>query len=521
MRPTFTRTRTRTLILILMLLAGTASAGSIESLLMPGKVIAGHAKFEEECSRCHDRADRNRQTALCMACHEAVAQDVRTAKGFHGRIPGIATGQCRACHSEHQGRDADIVNLSRPAFDHARTDFALDGAHRAVDCEACHARGKRYREAPSRCIDCHRKDEPHQGRLGSDCGACHEAGAWRPARFDHGKTRFALRDRHAQLPCDACHLGNRYKDTPMQCASCHAPDDVHRGGRGSDCAACHSTAGWKVSKFDHARETGYALDGAHGGLECRACHTTANMKDPLPRECAGCHRRDDAHATRLGDACEKCHVTSDWQRTTFDHARDARFELLGRHAKLGCHACHTDVVARQKLGTACQDCHRTDDVHGGRLGADCARCHGTESWRAGLVFDHDLTEFPLVGLHVAVPCHECHASPGYQGTAQDCFTCHREDDRHQGSLGKDCEACHSPNGWGIWEFDHAKTARFALLGAHARAACADCHKQPPDIVKLSQDCASCHVQDDVHLGQFGRQCQRCHGTTTFRGARLR
>jgi hypothetical protein len=28
------------------------------------------------------------------------------------------------------------------------------------------------------------------------------------------------------------------------------------------------------------------------------------------------------------------------------------------------------------------------------------------------------------------------------------------------------------------------------------------------------------MQDDVHLGQFGRQCQRCHGIATFKGARL-
>jgi hypothetical protein len=39
-------------------------------------------------------------------------------------------------------------------------------------------------------------------------------------------------------------------------------------------------------------------------------------------------------------------------------------------------------------------------------------------------------------------------------------------------------------------------------------------------VKLAGDCASCHARDDVHLGQFGRQCQRCHGSVTFKGARM-
>jgi hypothetical protein len=40
-------------------------------------------------------------------------------------------------------------------------------------------------------------------------------------------------------------------------------------------------------------------------------------------------------------------------------------------------------------------------------------------------------------------------------------------------------------------------------------------------VKLSKDCVSCHQKDDIHAGQFGRQCQRCHTTVTFRGGRAR
>jgi hypothetical protein len=33
------------------------------------------------------------------------------------------------------------------------------------------------------------------------------------------------------------------------------------------------------------------------------------------------------------------------------------------------------------------------------------------------------------------------------------------------------------------------------------------------------DCASCHAADDIHLGQFGHQCQQCHNANTFRGAK--
>jgi hypothetical protein len=506
--------------LIASLASVTAGAAGLETLIMPGKVTAAHAKLEEDCSQCHDRADRGRQTALCLNCHKDVAADVRSHAGFHGRLPGIDAAQCKACHSDHLGRDADIVKLKSVAFDHSKTDFPLAGAHAAAPCETCHQSGRKYRDAPSACVDCHRTDDPHAARLGTDCAGCHEPTGWSQVRFDHNRTRFPLRDAHRDVTCGACHAGNHYKDTPTQCDSCHAPDDVHQGARGPDCASCHTTAGWKTSRFDHAREARFPLTGAHAAIDCKTCHTTPNLKDPLPRDCAGCHQSDDAHAARFGEACERCHATNAWKPASFDHARDGHFELRGSHAKLDCHACHTAVVAQQKLGTDCRDCHRTRDVHGGQLGTDCAQCHGVETWRSDVRFDHDLASFPLVGLHVAVPCHACHVSPSFKGTARDCNGCHQRDDRHKGALGKDCEACHSPSGWGQWQFDHAKATTFPLLGAHARAACGDCHRQPPETVKLGSNCDACHAQDDVHLGQYGRQCQRCHGTTSFKGARL-
>ena len=87
---------------------------------MPGKLSAAHEKLVENCANCHDRADRARQTQLCLACHKDVAADVTARRGFHGRLPGIADSQCRACHTEHKGRDEDIVKLSPAQFDHAR-----------------------------------------------------------------------------------------------------------------------------------------------------------------------------------------------------------------------------------------------------------------------------------------------------------------------------------------------------------------------------------------------------------------
>jgi hypothetical protein len=499
---------------------GPVEAASIETLLMPGAVIAGHAKYEQECSRCHDRSDRKAQAGLCRSCHTPIDQDIREQRGFHGRITGIQAAQCSACHSEHKGRNADVVKFSPAAFDHGRTDFVLDGAHLTAACDQCHRTARKYKDPPTGCADCHGKIDPHAGKLGRECRNCHESSSWEKVRYDHSKTKFALTGKHADATCDACHLGNRYAGTPDQCAACHAPDDVHAGARGVDCGSCHQSTGWTAQRYDHLRATGFALVGTHSRLDCKSCHRTASLKDPLPRDCAGCHRADEPHATRFGPACERCHGNDTWRPAAFDHTRDGKLELRGAHTKLDCHACHTAFVATQKLGADCLACHRGQDIHLGKLGPDCEQCHGVETWRGHLQFDHDFTTYPLVGLHVTVPCFACHRTPTFQNAPQACVDCHASDDRHKGSLGRECDACHSANGWNLWKFDHGKATKFALTGAHTKAACASCHVQPADVVKPSTQCASCHGADDVHLGQYGMQCQRCHVTTTFKAARI-
>src|SRR5690242_20599009 len=106
-----------------------ADAAGIETLLMPGKVSKTHEKYEETCNNCHDRSNRERQSALCLDCHKDIAADVHAKTGFHGRLVNIDRSQCRACHTEHLGRDADIMRMNVVTFDHGKTDFPLEGQH--------------------------------------------------------------------------------------------------------------------------------------------------------------------------------------------------------------------------------------------------------------------------------------------------------------------------------------------------------------------------------------------------------
>jgi hypothetical protein len=39
-------------------------------------------------------------------------------------------------------------------------------------------------------------------------------------------------------------------------------------------------------------------------------------------------------------------------------------------------------------------------------------------------------------------------------------------------------------------------------------------------ITLSQACISCHAADDVHNGQFGIGCSRCHTTESFSDTKL-
>ena len=115
-----------------------AYSQDIETLVMPGEVIAGHAELEPECSSCHKLFDKKGQTNLCMDCHEDVAADVNGQKGYHGLANEVLDEACSSCHTDHQGRGANIVLLDEAAFNHEFTNFELIGAHLEVECDDCH-----------------------------------------------------------------------------------------------------------------------------------------------------------------------------------------------------------------------------------------------------------------------------------------------------------------------------------------------------------------------------------------------
>lgn len=435
------------LVCLMAVLPNTASGQSIETLLMPGPVIQGHAKVENECRKCHEPFSKVAQSKLCLACHKSVATDIRTSQGHHGRIKGISRTECKRCHTEHKGRQADVVGLDKDTFDHRATDFALTGAHAKVDCVQCHKPKKPYRNAPSRCFDCHKKNDAHGGRLGKKCQSCHTPARWSKSGFDHDKkTRFPLVGKHRRATCASCHPGNRFKRTPLDCNSCHKLNDVHAGRFGTKCNTCHAPQDWKRITFDHDRKTKFPLRGKHAKARCASCHKDgfSKKKEKLATTCYGCHRQDDVHKSQQGKACQRCHNERGWRTEVFFDHDLTRFPLIGQHVVATCADCHS-TASFKSTSIICGSCHATDDRHKRRLGPQCGLCHNPNGWKFWK-FDHDRqTDFRLDGAHRKLLCERCHRTPVSSriSMTRDCAGCHQGDDIHRGRFGRRCDRCHN------------------------------------------------------------------------------
>ena len=260
---------------------------------------------------------RHRRVA-CRQCHKGA----RTGKGYKGlrfdtcsRCHGVWHPEsfvtvprrtaCEACHAV-EGFDPSSFTVAQ----HARSRWPLEGSHQAVLCSRCHKRvapGPTPLAFPSRaCAGCHA--DPHKGQFADrmaqgSCGACHSQAGWSMRRFDHSRTAFPLEGVHAEAACASCHTGQptvKYKGLPSACAACHA--DPHLGQFATEparaCTACHRASGWKIAKFDHAAQAGWALSGKHAPVRCDQCHPRvaldgvgATVRYRLGKqECQDCHK---------------------------------------------------------------------------------------------------------------------------------------------------------------------------------------------------------------------------------------
>jgi hypothetical protein len=299
----------------------------------------------------------------------------------------------------------------------------------------------------------------------------------------------------------------------------------------ADCGICHVPNRWDVLRddfsFDHEKETGYPLEGAHAQAACLRCH---NDRGPVQvyvnRGCGGCH--PDPHTATLGLDCRRCHEQMSWRPTGLivEHAR-TRFPLFGAHVAAPCESCHPGAPAGQFRGapTACDLCHRADLARATSPNhaasgwtTNCDRCHTPVTWeRAQIVHDF----FPLVGGHAGLNCTQCHTSGTFGPIPSNCYACHTADyqrapDHAAQAFPHTCEQCHRATAWLPATYQHTS---FPLTGGHAGLNCTQCHTGGT-FGPIPSTCYTCHTTDyqraPDHAAQaFPHTCEQCHSTTAW------
>lgn len=370
---------------------------------------------------------------------------------------------------------------------------------------------------------------------------------------------------HANLEgisnCTKCHsVGNKVsKDL---CLDCHkevnarivAKKGYHASAEvtGKECFTCHNDhhgRNFKLirldkEKFDHLL-TGFELKGKHlrqdcKDCSCKGCHKPANIKDPeirkkaatylgLTQECTSCH--DDYHQGKMASNCTNCHGFDSFKGASgFDH-NTSKFPLVGQHKKVACEKCHKPEIVNGKStktfkGLAfsnCVSCHK--DIHQNKFGQDCKQCHIEESFHnvKGInTFNHDKTDFKLIGKHTTVNCKICHktnlTSPIKHDKCSDCHIDYHKKEFAKNGLSPDCSECHSNDGFipSFFTLEKHNLLKFKLEGAHLATPCFSCHKKQPNwsFRNIGIACVDCHknehkgfIQENFYPNE---SCTTCH-----------
>ncbi|MHC5063585.1 MAG: hypothetical protein ACYTG5_06390 [Planctomycetota bacterium] len=367
---------------------------------------------QADCAECHspdmgDFAGRypGREPDQCRVCHE----DPHGGQFDEG--PTAAEG-CIACHER-----SHFEPHAYPAEMHGNAGIDLYGSHLEADCHDCHhlpsTDGPRvFHGTPDRCENCHK--DAHFGYFEEftalnevptgTCSPCHVATTFSDVPsdvFDHGEwTGFPVSGAHQQDGCETCHprspepdqFGRRLGIVREHfgeyegCHTCHAdphegefdkPDQPTAIDGQEGCARCHVQASFRSfpDGFDHGFWTGFVLEGVHAETGCSSCHEP--LQEPTSfgrtwdhaasRRCADCH--EDPHGGQFAheeqNNCERCHRSAaSFTALSFNHSIHSRFLLGDAHEDLACSECHkpyphgdTEITRYRPLGTACVDCH--------------------------------------------------------------------------------------------------------------------------------------------------------------------
>jgi hypothetical protein len=488
---------------------------SVEAQISPGDLSNAHTQFAGilNCTKCHVLGNKISNNK-CLICHTEIQDRITIQKGYHSSVD-VRGKECISCHSEHHGKNFQLIRFDIIKFDHNLTEYPLSVPHSKIQCVDCHntknitdqkirAKKTTYLGLSTVCLTCHA--DYHQNKLSSDCLSCHNADSFKPVtKFNHSGSTFKLEEKHQNVDCVKCHkieIINGIKTQEFvlpantSCSSCH--NDPHQNKNGQNCSQCHNVNSFQiisgVNNFNH-NTTDYKLQGKHLTVNCKSCHKTV-FTDPLKfKNCTDCHT--DYHKKQFikngkSPDCSECHSVNGFTlfSYTIEQHNISSFPLQGSHLAIPCTDCHkTQKVWNFKgIGINCVDCHK--DIHQTFITpkyypeANCTKCHDEKSWDI-VTFDHSITEFQITGAHKGVACTTCHIKKDVKGNIQqkfsglstNCSDCHINNHNNQFEKNgiTDCLECHDTNNWKASKFNHDNTA-FRLDGKHINVDCVKCHK---------------------------------------------
>ncbi len=504
-------------------------------------LLGAHNKAD--CAACHTSVSNLEFQPLGVECVDCHRQEYDATTNPNHVQAGLST-DCFECHK------MDAFTWTSQGFNHDF--FPLTKGHQINDCATCHTSGV-FEPVSSDCYSCHQSDfvsasNPSHQNSGftTQCTDCHttEPG-WSPAKFDiHDDYYFPIYSgahRGEWESCSECHTQPE-SYAVFSCTTCHAHnqnemDSEHRGVSGYSynslaCYACHPM-GRGEGAFNHDA-TGFILKGAHTQSDCLDCHTdgfagTSNL-------CSSCHTDSYNQAANpnhvqagISSECETCHTEEGWTPSIFNHTSTTGFELTGGHSGRQCADCHigTTTAANPECISCHQENYNQAENHvASNYPTDCLQCHTVNNWE-GADFDHNATNFPLTGAHIATECSACHTN-GYAVTSTLCNSCHSDNYGQAqnpihvtAGLSTDCENCHTTTAWIPSPFDHISTTGFGLTGGHSGRQCAECHIGTT--TAASPECISCHQENynqaENHVvSNYPTDCLQCHTVNSWEGA---
>ena len=510
----------------------------IEDLHRVGKfpLLGNHAKAD--CRQCHKSAAILKFEPLGIRCYDCHSSNYFSSN-YPNHVKANFSTDCQQCHNlTSQSWSTTSVNHDF---------FPLSGAHNIANCFSCHSQGS-YKGLSQECYSCHSKkyeavNLPNHITLNFsiDCKQCHTTttGSWKDATFSDHDLVYPLVGAHNTIRniCTKCH-SNGYSSIVRQCVSCHqlnydtAVNPNHKSAQFSNqCETCHLASSWKPATFDHDGKYFPVYSGSHKSkwANCSDCHIDqTNYKN---FECINCHEHakssmDSEHQGVNGYSyqsrvCFNCHPQGN-KEGVINHSL-TKFPLVGAHNSVPCNQCHQTTYSG--TSTKCESCHQAKYATAPNHVAtsypiDCVQCHTSVSWKQ-IIYNHSITNFPLLGAHVTASCNSCHTTK-LSGTSSVCYACHQSNytsapNHVSQGFPQTCEQCHSTTDWKTVTFNHTAT-KFPLLGAHTTAQCSSCHTT--GYVGTSTLCYSCHQSKFTsapnHISQgFPQTCEQCHITTDW------